>query len=56
MRTVTVNPKYVELVNAAMVDVTRPGGTAARAGRGVAYAFAGKTGTAQVVGMKQGEK
>jgi penicillin-binding protein 2 len=39
-----------------MVDVTRPGGTAARAGAGAAYTFAGKTGTAQVVAMKQGEK
>ena len=39
-----------------MVDVTRPGGTAARAGAGALYTFAGKTGTAQVVAMKQGEK
>jgi penicillin-binding protein 2 len=43
-------------VKAAMVDVTRPGGTAARAGAGALYTFAGKTGTAQVVAMKQGEK
>jgi len=39
-----------------MVAVTQPGGTAAQAGVGAPYAFAGKTGTAQVVGMKQGEK
>ncbi len=32
VRTVKVNPKWVELVKAAMVDVTKPGGTAARAG------------------------
>jgi penicillin-binding protein 2 len=42
-------------VRNAMIDVTRPGGTAAQAGSGAAYSFAGKTGTAQVVGMKQGE-
>jgi penicillin-binding protein 2 len=55
-RTVPLNPKWVNIVKAAMVDVTRPGGTAARAGAGAAYTFAGKTGTAQVVAMKQGEK
>ncbi len=43
-------------VNAAMVDVTRPGGTAARAGAGAEYLIAGKTGTAQVVAIKQGQK
>jgi penicillin-binding protein 2 len=36
--------------------VTKPGGTAARAGAGAAYVFAGKTGTAQVIAMKQDEK
>jgi penicillin-binding protein 2 len=39
-----------------MVDVTRPGGTAVRAAQGAPYLVAGKTGTAQVVGMKAGEK
>jgi penicillin-binding protein 2 len=53
---VAVKPEYIALVRAAMVDVTRPGGTAAQAGAGASYAIAGKTGTAQVVGMKQGEK
>ncbi|MCX7892181.1 MAG: penicillin-binding protein 2 [Burkholderiales bacterium] len=55
-RVVKLNPKWVELVKNAMVDVTRPGGTAARAGAGAEYQFAGKTGTAQVVAIKQGEK
>jgi len=32
----------------------RPGGTASAAAAGAAYTIAGKTGTAQVVGMKQG--
>ncbi len=49
-------PEHLELVKAAMVDVNRPGGTAAGAAQGAPYAIAGKTGTAQVVGMKSGEK
>ncbi|HEX4942788.1 MAG TPA: penicillin-binding protein 2 [Usitatibacteraceae bacterium] len=53
---VTLKPEHLELVRAAMIDVTRPGGTAARAGQGAPYLVAGKTGTAQVVAMKAGEK
>lgn len=49
-------PENLQLVRDAMVDVTRPGGTAGRASAGAPYAIAGKTGTAQVVAMKQGEK
>ncbi len=56
VRTVPLNPKWVNLVKAAMVDVTKPGGTAARAGAGAAYVFGGKTGTSQVIAMKQDEK
>ncbi len=44
------------LVREAMVAVTQPGGTAARAAAGAPYSFGGKTGTAQVKSMKQGEK
>jgi penicillin-binding protein 2 len=51
-----LNPEHVALIKRAMVAVTQPGGTAAQAGAGTPYTFAGKTGTAQVVGMKQGEK
>ncbi len=51
-----LKPEHVELVRAAMIDVTRPGGTATRVGQGAPYLVAGKTGTAQVVGMKSGEK
>jgi penicillin-binding protein 2 len=54
--TLKLNPHHLRLVQEALVDVTRPGGTAARAGTGAAYEFAGKTGTAQVVAIKQGEK
>ena len=56
VRTVKLNPKWVELVRTAMVDVTKPGGTAARSGAGAQYAYGGKTGTAQVIAMKQNEK
>jgi penicillin-binding protein 2 len=51
-----LDPEHLRLVKEAMVDVTRPGGTAAGAGAGAEYLFAGKTGTAQVVGIKQGER
>ncbi|MGZ5077995.1 MAG: penicillin-binding protein 2 [Usitatibacter sp.] len=53
---VAVKPEYIDFVRAAMVDVTRPGGTATATGQGAAYAIAAKTGTAQVIGMKQGER
>jgi penicillin-binding protein 2 len=51
-----IKPEHLELVRAAMVDVTRPGGTAVRVAQGAPYTVAGKTGTAQVVAMKAGEK
>ena len=54
--TVPLHPQNLSLVRDAMVDVTRPGGTAAVAGAGAQYRFAGKTGTAQVVALKQNEK
>ena len=56
MDTLNLNPEYLRLVKEAMVDVTRPGGTASVAGAGTPYLFAGKTGTAQVVGIKQGAR
>ncbi|HSD61351.1 MAG TPA: penicillin-binding protein 2, partial [Burkholderiales bacterium] len=64
VRLIDPNPLYkvefgsenIRLVKDAMVAVTLPGGTAGRAGAGAPYKFAGKTGTAQVVAMKQGEK
>ncbi|MFZ1547873.1 MAG: penicillin-binding protein 2 [Candidatus Nitrotoga sp.] len=51
-----LDSEHLALVKNAMVAVTQPGGTATMAGAGASYAFAGKTGTAQVVGMKQDEK
>lgn len=51
-----IDPKDLDLVRRAMVAVTQPGGTAVFASLGASYQIAGKTGTAQVVAMKQGEK
>jgi penicillin-binding protein 2 len=55
-RTLKLSARNVELIKAAMVDVTRPGGTSAKAFAGAEYSSGGKTGTAQVIGMKAGEK
>lgn len=46
----------IEIVRAGMTAVTQPGGTAASVGAGSGYSIAAKTGTAQVVGIKQGAK
>lgn len=51
-----INPEHIDLVKRAMEAVTQPGGTAAGASAGAGYRMAGKTGTAQVIGIKQGEK
>ncbi len=56
METIKLSPQYLRLVKEAMIDVTLPGGTASIAGANTPYQFAGKTGTAQVVGIKQGAK
>jgi penicillin-binding protein 2 len=46
----------LEQVRLAMIDVTLPGGTGSRVGTGAPYLVAGKSGTAQVVAIKQNEK
>ena len=46
----------LDLIRRAMIAVTQPGGTALYASLGAPYQIAGKTGTAQVIAMKQGEK
>ncbi len=53
---VALNSKNIELVKQGMMDVTLPGGTAARLGADSEYLMASKTGTAQVIGIKQNEK
>jgi len=53
---IALSPNNLQLVREAMIDVLRPGGTAAAAGAGAPYLIAGKTGTAQVKGIKQGAR
>jgi penicillin-binding protein 2 len=53
---VAIAPEHLALVREGMMDVTRPGGTAAASAAGAPYTIAGKTGTAQVVGIKQGAR
>ena len=55
-QTVKINPANLAVVREGMMDVMRPGGTAAASAAGAAYTIAGKTGTAQVVGIKQGAR
>ena len=50
-----IKSRNLQLVQRAMVDVTRKG-TARGAFAGAVYESAGKTGTAQVIGIKQNEK
>jgi len=54
--TPVAKPENIAFVRSAMADVTKPGGTAVQAAAGAPYSIAAKTGTAQVVGMKQNEK
>jgi penicillin-binding protein 2 len=56
MSRANLKPEHLKLVREAMVAVTQPGGTAAVAAAGAPYLIAGKTGTAQVVGIKQNER
>lgn len=53
---VELNPNNVAIVKQGMIDVTLPGGTAASVGANAGYTIAAKTGTAQVIGIKQNEK
>lgn len=52
----TLNPSNLDIVRRGMVDVTLPGGTAASVGANAGYSIAAKTGTAQVIGIKQNAK
>ena len=53
---IKLDPAHLDLVKRARAAVTHPGGTAAQASAGAPYHIAGKTGTAQVIAIKQGEK
>ncbi len=53
---ISLDETNLEIVKLGMIDVTLPGGTAASVGANAGYSVAAKTGTAQVIGMKQNEK
>jgi penicillin-binding protein 2 len=55
LRTLELKPEHLKVVKDAMIGVNKEG-TGARAFAGASYVSAGKTGTAQVVALKQGEK
>lgn len=55
--TLPIDPKHLDTIMAAMVDVVHSGrGTAKSIGYGINYHIAGKTGTAQVFNIKQNAK
>lgn len=54
-REVPLRQENIDVIKRAMVGVTKEG-TSARIFAGAGYESAGKTGTAQVIGMKQNEK
>lgn len=56
MDKVKLSEQNLDIVKLGMVDVTLPGGTAASVGANAGYSIAAKTGTAQVIGIKQNEK
>jgi len=55
VRNLDLKPEHIEVIKRALVAVNKEG-TGARAFAGAEYESAGKTGTAQVVAIKQGEK
>jgi len=55
LRELELKREHLAVVKEALIGVNKEG-TAARSFAGAAYVSAGKTGTAQLVGMKQGEK
>ena len=54
--TIPLKPENIDIVKRGMIAVTQPGGTAAAVGANAPYSIAAKTGTAQVIGIKQNAK
>jgi penicillin-binding protein 2 len=55
LRTLDWNPEHIAVIKKALVGVNKEG-TSASVFAGAEYTSGGKTGTAQVIGIKQGEK
>ncbi len=51
--TISIAPEHLDIVKSGMIAVTQPGGTASGVGAHAGYSIAAKTGTAQVIGIKQ---
>lgn len=56
MYELNIKQSHLDIVKQALREVALPGGTGARAAAGATYSIAGKTGTSQVVNIKQGER
>jgi len=55
LRTLEIKPEHLQIIKNALIGVNKEG-TGARAFAGAPYVSAGKTGTAQVIALKAGEK
>ena len=55
LRSLDLNPEHIDIIKKALVGVNKEG-TSASVFAGAGYVSAGKTGTAQVIAIKQGEK
>ncbi|MDD5295509.1 MAG: penicillin-binding protein 2 [Rhodocyclaceae bacterium] len=56
VRTIALKPENLEFIKHAMEGVNQEGGTGGQVFKGAGYTSAGKTGTAQVIGIKANEK
>jgi penicillin-binding protein 2 len=56
LRKLDLKPEHWAIVQRAMIDVNTPGGTGYRAFADAKYSVGGKTGTSQVIAIKQGQK
>lgn len=56
LRNLDFRPEHWQTVHQALIDVNTPGGTGYRAFAGAKYQVGGKTGTSQVIAIKQGQK
>jgi penicillin-binding protein 2 len=56
LRRLDFKPEHWQTVHQAMIDVNTPGGTGHRAFADAKYSVGGKTGTSQVIAIKQGQR
>jgi penicillin-binding protein 2 len=56
LRRLDFKPEHWQTIHQAMIDVNTPGGTGHRAFADAKYSVGGKTGTSQVIAIKQGQR